>query len=306
MVDTAGEALELHRLQVAQVGVLPFAIGSFDTIGPLAKADFPHRHTFYEVALVTHGRGAHVVDLVRQDLDPPYLYAMVPGQVHYWQNGEDIAGWVLLFNEDFLLPYPGDAEVIRRLSARPRLRPDREEAARLQTLLVELDREYRQADRGHIGIISSYLHILLLRALRMPDPAAREEEAGAGGRAGELVDRFRLLIAQPGPRLHSVEECARELRVSTSYMHDAVKRGTGRTPGQLIRARQILEAKRLIASTSLTIRQVSAEVGFVDPAYFSRFFRRETGVSPGDFRRAVGEKHHEPAGRSLAAPQSPA
>ncbi|MEU3459290.1 AraC family transcriptional regulator [Streptomyces sp. NPDC006733] len=306
MVDTAGEALELHRLQVEQVGVLPFAMGSFDTIGPLARADFPHRHTFYEIALVTRGRGTHVVDLVRQDLDPPFLYALVPGQVHHWEDGEDIAGWVLLFNEDFLLPHPGDAEVIRRLSARPRLRPDREETARLLTLLAELDHEYRQADWGYISIVSSYLHILLLRALRMPDPAARADEAGAGGRAGELVDRFRLLITQPGPGLHSVEECARELRVSTSYMHDAVKRGTGRTPGQLIRARQILEAKRLIAGTNLTIRQVAAEVGFADPAYFSRFFRRETGVSPGDFRRAVGEKHHEAAGRSLAAPQSPA
>ena len=308
MADTAGEALELHRLEVARPGVLPFAIGSFDTIGALARADFPHRHSFYEIALVTHGRGAHVVDLVRQELHPPYLYAMVPGQVRHWQDAEDVAGWVLLFNEDFLLPHPGDADIVRALSTRARLRPDPAEAAQLRALLADLDREYRSAAPGHISILASYLHILLLRALRLGDARLPGTAPGTGGpgRAEELTDRFRRLTAEPGARLRSVEEYARELGVSASYLHDAVKRGTGRTPGQLIRAGQILEAKRLIAGTDLTIRQIATEVGFADPAYFCRFFRRETGVSPGHFRRVVGEKHHEPAGRSLAAPPGPA
>lgn len=306
MAETAGEALELHSLEVAQPGVLPFAIGSFDTIGPLARADFPHRHSFYEIALVTDGRGAHVVDLVRQELDPPYLYVMVPGQVHHWQNAEEVAGWVLLFNEDFLLPHPEDVEAIRTLSAR-RLRPDRAEVSGLRALLAEVDREYRFAACGHISVLASYVHILLLRALRMPDPQERPGQVpGSWGRSEDLAERFRELMAEPEVRLRSVEECARELGVSTSYLHNVVKRATGRTPGQLIRARQVLAAKRLIAGTDLTIRQVAGGVGFTDPAYFCRFFRRETGVSPGQFRRAVGEKHHEPAGRSLAAPRPPA
>ncbi|WP_037840807.1 AraC family transcriptional regulator [Streptomyces sp. NRRL F-5126] len=319
MAGIAGETLETHSLDVTRPGVLPFAIGSFDTIGPLARADFPHRHSFYEIGLVTRGSGAHVVDLVRQDLDPPCLYALVPGQVHQWHNARGIAGWVLLFDEDFLLTHHGDAEVIRTLSARPRLRPGRTEAADLRALLRELDREYRSAAAGHISILSSYLHILLLSWLRMTDREAPSGEAvDTGGRGAELNDHFRRLMerSDPGPR--SVEEYARELGVSTSYLHDVVKRGTGRTPGQLIRAQQILESKRLIAGTDLTIRQVATAVGFCDPAYFCRFFRRETGVSPGqfrrefcrelrpEFRRAVGEKHHDPAERSLGSTRWPA
>lgn len=302
MADAPQDALELHTLDVANPGVLPFAVGTFDTIGPLATAAVPHRHSFYEIALVTQGSGAHVVDLVRHDLAPPCLYALVPGQVHQW-DARGLAGWLLLFTEDFLLPHPGDAEAVRALSTGPPLRPGPDEEAELRALLAALEREYRRAARGHVSILSSYLHILLLRLLRLlrvpggRDPAA----AAARGRAEELTDRFGRLTATPGRRPRSVEEYARELGVSTSYLHDAVKRGTGRTPGQLIRARQILEAKRLIAGTDLTIRQVAAAVGFADPAYFCRFFRRETGVSPGQFRRAVGGSAAPPGGQGAAA-----
>ena len=52
--------LDLHELEVPEVAVLPFAVGSFQRIGPLSLADFPHRHTFYEIVLVTAGRGRHV------------------------------------------------------------------------------------------------------------------------------------------------------------------------------------------------------------------------------------------------------
>ncbi|WP_324607832.1 helix-turn-helix transcriptional regulator [Streptomyces sp. NRRL F-5123] len=64
----------------------------------------------------------------------------------------------------------------------------------------------------------------------------------------------------------------------------------------MIRDRRILEAKRLIAATGLTITQVSASVGFADPAYFCRLFRRETGLSPGEFRRALGPGAPPPSG----------
>jgi AraC-like DNA-binding protein len=302
MTATAGDAMELHRLEVARPGVLPFAIGSFDTIGPLARADFPHRHSFYEIALVTRGRGAHVLDLVRHELTPPYLYAMAPGQVHHWQDARDVAGWVVLFDEDFLLAHPGDAGLVHALSARRCPRPDAAEAAALVGLLAEMDREYRAAGYGYIGVLSSYLHILLLRALRMAGGRVEGPAAGgaaAAGRAGDVADGFRRLIARGGPRVWSVEACAAELGVSVSHLHDVVKRGTGRAPGRLIRAAQVLEAKRLIAGTDLTIRQVAARTGFTDPAYFCRFFRRETGVSPGEFRRVVGEKHHEAASGSI-------
>ncbi len=69
--DAGDAALPTHRLEVPQPQALPFAVGTFDTIGPLSRAAFPHRHTFYEILHVTSGRGVHVVDLARQELRAP-------------------------------------------------------------------------------------------------------------------------------------------------------------------------------------------------------------------------------------------
>lgn len=166
----AGEALDVHAPEVADPGVLPFATGTIDTIGPLATAALPHRHSFSEIGLVTGGRGAHVVDPVPRDLAPPYVHALAPGQVHHRQGSEGLAGRVPLFTEDFLRLHPGDAVVVRPLTTRP-LRPAPDEDAALRPLLAELDREYRGAAHGRVSILSSHLHILLLRLARLPTPA---------------------------------------------------------------------------------------------------------------------------------------
>jgi len=75
----------------------------------------------------------------------------------------------------------------------------------------------------------------------------------------------------------------------------AVKAATGRTAAQLVREARTREAKRFLLRTDLTVRQVASWVGFADPAYFCRFFRRETGSSPGDFRQGRGFSQPIPA-----------
>ncbi|GAA3047059.1 AraC family transcriptional regulator [Kitasatospora albolonga] len=303
----------VHRLQVPEPQVLPFAIGSFDTIGALSRADFPHRHTFYEIVHVTGGRGTHVVDLAHWPLEPPQLYVVAPGQLHHWEAADGLTGQVLLFDEDFLLSHPEDVTALRTLATRP-WRDLGPAAGEVAALFRELDREYRTLAEGYAGMLRSYLHILVVRALRAASAATPDGGAAAPGRAAELAAAFGRLIAEPG---RSVADCARELGVSPGHLHELVKQATGRTPGRLIRQRQTMRAKLLLARTSLTVRQVARESGFEDPAYFCRFFRRETGMSPGEFRgraaepggwaaerggeRGVGEIHHDPRLPSIAS-----
>lgn len=100
-----------------------------------------------------------------------------------------------------------------------------------------------------------------------------------------------------------MRESARHLGVSEGYLSEAVKTSTGRTPGELIRQTRVHEAKRLLLRTELSVRQVAGRVGFGDAAYFCRFFRRETGASPGDFRRGRGDIHHDHRLESIARAQ---
>ncbi|MEU6233162.1 AraC family transcriptional regulator [Kitasatospora sp. NPDC047058] len=289
--------LPLHRLQVPRPHLLPFAIGGFDTIGPLSRAGFPHRHSFFEIVHVTGGTGAHVVDLVHRPLQPPQLCVIAPGQVHHWADADGLTGQVVLFNEDFLLSHPQDLAALRSLAGRPVLRLG-EQAAPVAALLADMEHEYLARPAGYPGVLRASLHILVVRALRARAPG---EGGAAPGRTAELAAAFTRLIAGPGGLRRSVASCAQELGVSPGHLQTLVKQATGRTPGRLIRQQQTLEAKRLLACTDLTIRQVAREAGFGDPAYFCRFFRRETGMTPGEFRAGVGGNHHDPRITSIAA-----
>ncbi|MEW2453501.1 helix-turn-helix domain-containing protein [Streptomyces albus] len=288
--------MPLHRLDVPAPRVLPFAIGTFDTIGPLSRAAYPHRHTFYEIAYVTRGSGTHVIDLCRWPLRPPHLCVVTPGQTHHWNQREQVHGCVVLFDDAFLLAHPGDRELLRRLGEHPSLPLSPPDADRVEGLLAGMRGEYAEKRRGTLTVLQAYVHILLVHADRLtPDPhtgaePAGDEENGCGQRSAAVAGQFVRLLERPGAAgARTVGACAAELGVSVGYLTAAVRAATGRTPGRLIRHAQVLEAKRLLAGTGMTVRRVAHEVGFEDAAYFCRFFRRETGASPGQFRREARE-----------------
>ncbi|SMC74443.1 helix-turn-helix domain-containing protein [Kibdelosporangium aridum] len=279
----------IHRLEVADA--MPFAMGTFDSIGPLSRAPFPHRHTFHEIVYVTGGTGTHVVDLARWQLRPPHLCVIVPGQVHHWENAQDLDGFVTLFTDDFLVDHPADRELLRRLSERPWLSLDKASHDRMQTLIAELHQEFQD---GTESVLRALLHVIVSRAARLT-----EVPGPSPARAHAVAQKFAALTAQTD--LWTVREYADQIGVTPGYLTDVVKNAIGRTPSQLIREARIREAKRLLIRTDLTVRQISRRIGFADSAYFCRFFRRETGDSPGDFR----EKHHDWPHQSIVSEQPP-
>jgi AraC-like DNA-binding protein len=267
---------------------MPFAIGSFDWFGPMAQAGFPHRHTFHEIVYVTGGSGAHVVDLATHALRPPQLFAVAPGQVHHWRDVRGLDGWVVVFTDDALLQHPEDRHALAALAGAGGLRPARRDAAELESLLAVMAAEYTDRRAGFATALSALLHVLVVRALRL-SPAGSVPEVGVAERFGRLLahdlacDPTHALGRDCGPA-PTVQAYAARLGVSTSHLTEMVKAATGEPPGRLIRRAQALEARRLLARTGLSVTQVARAVGFADPAYFCRFFRREVGVSPGRFR----------------------
>ncbi|CAM5395146.1 Helix-turn-helix domain-containing protein OS=Streptomyces rimosus subsp. rimosus (strain ATCC / DSM 40260 / JCM 4667 / NRRL 2234) OX=1265868 GN=SRIM_033490 PE=4 SV=1 [Streptomyces rimosus subsp. rimosus] len=236
--------MPLHRLDVPAPHLLPFAIGSFDTIGPLSRAGFPHRHSFHEIVYVTGGTGSHVLDEDRWPLRPPHLCFIAPGQVHYWDRVAGLRGWVILFTDDFLLAHPGDRDALTELGERPWMRPGPKDAARMAGLVREMLWEYGERAPSFRSVLQAQLHILIARALRLSAPYGAPGPYGAGGSDGAagrpgvrrtepvpgraaLVSReFTRLLAQPGSVGRSVRSYADELGVSVGHLTELVKRGT--------------------------------------------------------------------------------
>ncbi|RZQ66128.1 AraC family transcriptional regulator [Amycolatopsis suaedae] len=274
----------MHRLEVAGPQAPPFVVGTFDAIGPLSHAPFPHRHTFHEIVHVTGGTGAHVVDFTRWELRPPLLGVVEPGQVHHW-DVRRLTGVVVVFTDDFLLD-PADRDILRGLSEQPCRPLDERAHDRMSRLIAELDEEFRHGGPGAESVLRALLHVLIVRAGRLPGASGSRKPARVQAVAAEFARR----MARPDPGPWSVREHAELLGVTPGHLTEAVKAATGRTAAQLLREARTREAKRFLLHTGLTVRQVANRVGFTDPAYFCRFFRRETGLSPGDFRRGI---HHD-------------
>ena len=98
---------------------------------------------------------------------------------------------------------------------------------------------------------------------------------------------FKQLITKQFVTNQSVRGYADQLGVTVNHLSKTVKATTGFTPGQLIRREIVLEAKRLFQHTVLTATEIGYRLAFDDPSYFGRFFKREVGVSPGQFRQAL-------------------
>lgn len=111
--------------------------------------------------------------------------------------------------------------------------------------------------------------------------------AGPRGAGATIVQRFRQLVELHYREGLRIDDFAGRLGVTREQLHDACLRATGRTPLVLVHERLVAEACARLEQTDLSVEQVAYGIGFRDPGYFNRFFKRQTGQSPGAYRRTA-------------------
>ena len=135
----------------------------------------------------------------------------------------------------------------------------------------------------NIEIVRSYLSAFL---------AEIDRRASKASSAGDVLsDRFVAMVFEASDRRASIGQYAERLGVSAATLYRVVKRSTGKTPLAWIDEAVVSEAKALLSHTDLTVNEIGARVGVLDPSYFSRFFRKQVGVSPIDFREKMKKSH---------------
>ena len=272
---------------------IPLEYLNFSDAPSLTQSTNPHRHSFYEVLYVTGGSGTHFIDFNAYPIEPHTFYFISPGQVHYWNPTVPVEGNILLFPDDFLLLAPADFMVLHELSFfhsvedSPTLQLNEIERLQVASLFRIISEEFKVHDFRAASVLRSYLHILLVQIQRIFANKEAKAENEQGKMAQNLTRHFKQLITKQFVTNQSVQGYADQLSVSVNHLNKTVKTTTGLTPGQLIRREIVLEAKRLFQHTDLTATEVGYRLAFDDPSYFGRFFKREVGVSPGQFRQAL-------------------
>ncbi|MFB4300121.1 helix-turn-helix domain-containing protein [Actinomadura sp. NTSP31] len=243
------------------------AMPAGSTSPPVQRADF------HVLAIVSAGHGSVTVDFVRHSVEPGTIVWIRPGRVHRWDDIAEVDGTLVLFRPESVPHGSPGADPLGPVSWRQPGRP-----ALVRLAADHLRREYDAAlvhrIPGGTAILHALLEVLLLRAsdCAPPPPAGREAFTAY---AAAVEAHFAVS--------REVAWYAHRLGYAPRTLTRATREATGRSAKQFIDDRVVLEAKRLLAHTPVTVAECARRTGFDDPANFSKFFRARTGLTPGAF-----------------------
>jgi AraC family transcriptional regulator, transcriptional activator of pobA len=259
----------------------------------------PHYHDFFQISLL-NGAGTLMHDFRDHCVDGMTLFFLSPGQVHTISPDEEMTGTVLSFTRDFFESgaesSPGfllDMPFFFSPEAQPWLALDGLESTRIASLFEEMQQEFDQSKIGALEMLRSLLWILLVRCSRK---YAEIHSMTPVTRSAVLVRRFYQQLEKHFHDWPSLRPYAVELGVTINHLNDVVREQTGKAAGEHIRSRRLLDAKRMLLYSELSVSEIGYQLGFQDPSYFNRFFRRYAHSTPLAFRNEIREKYQKEAG----------
>lgn len=272
----------------------PFLMTQYDIMNVRAQTAIPHRHDYYEILFIEDGLGQHIIDYESYEIKPPCFYFLSKGQIHFWKLKKALKGQVLLFPREFLIPpaiannQAGDLSIFNSLSKAPHVGIIDVNLPQIQEIFANLKEEFTGRSDINLSMLRAYTHILLVKLLRIH---AKNQPTNILDTSNAMIRIFRQLVTENYLAVRSVQEYADLIGISTTHLRDTVKNSTGYSPGQLIRQEIIFEAKRRLANTDATTAEIGYGLNFEDTSYFSRFFKRETGKSPSNYRDEIRKKY---------------
>jgi AraC family transcriptional regulator, transcriptional activator of pobA len=263
------------------------------TVDPRNLRHVPHRHDFYQIIWLRTGAGELECDLRRTRFRGDSLFFFAPGRMHSWRHEEATHGVMAGITPEFFNADGHNAGLLGRMPflhdmPMPMIPLEGVAAREMDELFQGLLEESGGAEVGQEDIVRGWMTVILAKARQhLRRRQESEAAAGAASRAEAvhpLAQRFRLALERNFPKLLKVSDYAALLQVSRSHLNEDLRLHTGRTASDHIHDRLLLEAKRLLVYSSLTVAEIAYQLRFQDPSYFGRFFRQRTALAPGAFR----------------------
>ncbi|MFB5675811.1 helix-turn-helix domain-containing protein [Paenibacillus terreus] len=250
-----------------------------------------HRHDCYELFWIMEGHGKVQIDFQSYSFSPNTLSLIAPGQIHGWiakEIGMAFDGYLLIFSKDLIAGHQLDhagwlqTSLLNLMGDNPFYNISPDHASVFNELFRLLERELAKERKDQTDAVRSYIRLLLIEAGRIHDQWQQGHREEAGFR---LTKQYLSLVESHFRTVNSVSDYASMLHVTTSHLIESVKKTLGKSAGEVLRERQLLEAKRLLRYSSSTVDEIAHHLGFHDPSYFGRLFKKNVGLSPTAFRR---------------------
>jgi AraC-like DNA-binding protein len=248
----------------------------------------PHRHLFYHILLFTKGSGTHTIDFEQFDVRKGQIYFMIPGQVHNWNFKGPVSGYVVNFSDHLFRSFLADQMYLQKFSflrgvakdSVVKLKPAAFDTAKniFETLIKEV---YSNEPYNRDMICTKLLSLFILTGRCCAQGNSKQIPT----QNQLLLYNFRKLVDDYYAEKRLPKDYAAMLYITPNHLNALCHDLLGISAGELIRDRVLLEAKRLLVNATLSISEIAYQLNFTDNSYFTKFFKKYSGITPEEFRK---------------------
>ncbi len=264
--------VEIEIKDLSFIKELPFLLGK------------PHKVSFYQLIWISKGEAKHRIDFRNITIKVNEILVISPGQVCAFDIVSDYSGKMILFTDSFFSVSEADSKFLYTSQILSLIKQNK--VVPICPLLIKnlatlLEEEMKiPADKFQAGISQSILRIILFEAERNLNTLhISNNQSIASDFYNEVEKHFK--------ENKKVEYYTNLLAVGEKILSKEIKELTGETPKAYIDRRIILEAKRLLVYSELSVKEIGFSLGFEEPANFNNYFRKHTNLTPVQFRESI-------------------
>ncbi|MGG4146820.1 helix-turn-helix transcriptional regulator [Paenibacillus algorifonticola] len=264
-----------------------FSVSSLKERTPEESMKITYRYEFYMLICVTEETCTQWIDFEPIPCKEGTLIVVTPGQVHNFGNDENWDGWVILFREQFLLPTSltlNELNLTFDIGRTPKgLTLNTTELQRANTLIEQMVQDSLiQAAKEDVHILLRFQLYAFVAWLNL---IQKQKKIPSTSQVSQKFLKFQELVEKNYAQLNHVSDYAALLNCTEKTLTRVTVSAVGISAKAFISARISLEAKRLLMHTDYLISDIAEMLNFQETTHFSKFFKRETGFTPVEFRK---------------------
>jgi AraC family transcriptional activator of pobA len=275
-----------------QSGALPFKVQTIKNFTEEQDDinEAPHSHNYYEMIWLMKGQSTLYADTQEYAVESNSIFLLKPNEAHQFQTQPEMEGFVLSFTDSFFSGGEYDFDLANHTSLcqlfteRRTISVSYEIEEDMKEIMLKMIKEFENQYSNRMELLKRYFKIFLIYLTRTLEENLQSTEQS---RETELVKKFMELLDKNFKEKKMVAEYAAQLLVTANYLNRIVKKITGSSAGHQIRQRIVLEAKRMGRYSDAGMKEIAYDLGFLDSAHFSRFFKTFGGINFSEFKRGA-------------------
>ena len=245
----------------------------------------PHRHNSYVLVFFTKGSGTHEIDFDIFTIQPGSMFFLQPGQMHHWNLSDDVEGFVIFYSQEMYNLYFGQKTIgeypfYSSMGNKPEMVFDMSESKAILPYFESLILETQTIQLLKQDKIMNLLDIIHIEIARKYSETYFHEAHSYNVK----IKNFEVLLEQNFKIEKAPSFYASQLAITLKHLNRICNEMLQKTTTEVITDRIILEAKRMLMDKKFTVNEIATELGFDDYSYFTRLFKKHTGITPTDFR----------------------